>query len=97
LRVLERCALAVTRLHSPAAADPRDQYLHRDIKPGNFLVDDTQDPPRIVLADLGGVKDGRLLSNTQFEGLHSPGFAPVEQGLPLSQRPDPSLDVHALA
>lgn len=95
LWVLEHCAEVVTRLHR--AADLREQYLHRDIKPGNFLIDESESPPRVVLADLGGVKDGRMLATTQFEGLHSPGFAPAEQGLPLAQRPDPSLDVHGLA
>lgn len=95
LWVLEQCAEVVTRLHR--AAGLREQYLHRDIKPGNFLIDENESPPRVVLADLGGVKDGRMLATTQFEGLHSPGFAPAEQGLPLAQRPDPSLDVHGLA
>jgi serine/threonine protein kinase len=95
LRVLEACADVVTRLHR--AADPRDQYLHRDIKPSNFLIDLQHEGPRVVLADLGGVKDGRLLSITVFEGLHTMGFAPLEQSLPLAQRPDPSWDVHALA
>lgn len=95
LAVLERCAEVVARLHR--ASDLREQYLHRDLKPGNFLVDDSVSPPRVVLADLGGVKDGRILATTQFDGLHSPGFAPAEQGLPLAQRPDPSLDAHGLA
>lgn len=95
LRALQAAAEAVAKLH--AAAGLRDQYLHLDVKPWNFLVNPSTDPMRVVLADLGGVKQGRLLATTMFSGQHSPGYAPLEQELCLARPPDPSIDVHGLA
>ena len=95
LRALALAAEAVAKLH--AAAGLRDQFLHLDVKPWNFLIDASGSTPRVVLADLGGVKQGRLLATTLFLGHHSPGYAPLEQELSLARAPDPSIDVHGLA
>lgn len=96
LEALMLAGEAVVRLHR-SAASLTGVVLHRDIKPSNLLVDDGPDGLRVVLADLGGVKERRLHGETQNTGIHTPYFAPLEQALPLARPPDPSVDVHALA
>ncbi len=97
LRALELAATAVYRLHHSASViDPNQIVLHRDLKPANFLVRD-EGELSVVLADLGGVKTGRLMSVGKNTGICTPSFAPMEQQLPLRQAPNPSVDVHGLA
>ena len=85
---------AVIRLHR-SAEDLSIVRLHRDIKPSNFLVR-AEPGLQVVLADLGGVKEGDLLSHGQQTAMHTPHFAPPEQELPIDRPLDPSADVHAL-
>ena len=97
LVVLASACAAVVRLHR-SAADLSAVRVHRDIKPDNLLITAPDSPtPAAILADLGGVKEGRLLAAGHHTVLHTPSYAPPEQTLPLEQAPDPAMDVHALA
>lgn len=96
LEALERTAEAVVHLHR-SSASLAGVVLHRDIKPGNLLVEERVDGLRVLLADLGGVKERKLLDATRNTGIHTPHFAPLEQMLPIDRQADPSVDVHALA
>lgn len=96
LEALRQACAAVIRLHR-SVDDLTAVRVHRDIKPDNFLVTEEDGVLRVVLADLGGVKEGRLLSVGHHTTLHTPNYAPPEQTLPLEQAPDPAMDVHALA
>lgn len=96
LQALEGAAAAVVRLHNSGASLSAIP-VHRDLKPGNFLVSDDGGNPHVVLADLGGIKERSLIESTRHTGLYTPHFAPVEQTLPLHSRQDPSADIHALA
>jgi serine/threonine protein kinase len=95
LDVCVRATESVARLHR-SGSDLTRFVVHRDLKPDNFLVDDTVSPPRVVLADLGGVKEAEFNRVTQHTGLHSPGYAPPEQMLTALGEIDESVDVHAL-
>lgn len=96
LEALELAAEAVVQLHR-SAASLAGVVLHRDLKPGNFLVEERPEGVHVVLADLGGAKERKLYGATHNTGIHTPWFAPLEQMLPLERPPDPSVDVHALA
>jgi len=96
LEALMLAGEAVVRLHR-SASSLTGVVLHRDLKPSNLLVDEAAGGLRVVLADLGGVKERSYYGDTQNTGLHTPHYAPLEQALPLARPPDPSVDVHALA
>lgn len=81
-------ALAVAALH--AAAPP---VLHRDIKPGNLLVDSDG---RVRLSDLGAARQHRPDSTTTLSALHSPAWAPPELALPELALPELALPGRAL-
>lgn len=95
LSALAQTIEAVIQLHR-SSASLSDVMLHRDLKPGNLLIEE-QPTLRVMLADLGGAKERALFGATSNTGLHTPWFAPLEQALPLERPPDPSVDVHALA
>lgn len=96
LDAMEQAAVATWRLHGTGASlgQPR---LHGDLKPDNFLVDATSGAPRVVIADFGGARAARLATPTAPVRLYTPRYAPIEQALGVSGRPDPSIDTHALA
>lgn len=96
LHALEFAATAVIRLHQ-SGGSLAQVPVHRDLKPENYLVADDERGLRVVLADLGGIKERSFLDSTQHTGLFTPHYAPVEQALPLRSRLDPSADVYALA
>lgn len=87
---------AVIQLHR-SANSLAEVVLHRDIKPENLLVEEGPEGLRVLLADLGTVKERTLHGATANTGIHSPLYAPLDQMLPVDRAPDPSVDVHALA
>lgn len=88
-RLAREAALAVAALH---AADP--PVLHRDLKPGNFLVDEAG---RVRLADLGAARRHHREATTTLSALHSPAWAPPELALPGCATPCPTQDLYSLA
>lgn len=96
LEAMERAITATILLHR-SPTDLEAVLLHRDLKPGNLLIREEGDHLEVVLADLGGVKEGRLLAHTQNTGLSTRWYAPLEQQLPLVGALDASVDVHGLA
>ena len=57
VRLAAEAAEAVQVLHEAG-------FLHRDVKPSNLLLDQTCEPPRVVVADLGSAK--RIADATGF-------------------------------
>lgn len=90
--LVQACA-AVARLHSSGAL--HEVTVHRDLKPGNFLVRQGEDL-QVRLADLGGVKARTFRERTSNTVMFTPTYAPLEQRLPLERPLDSSVDVHAL-
>ena len=85
---------AVIGLHRSAPLG--ETCLHRDIKPDNLLISESPQLS-VVLADLGGIKAGQLLTPTFHTGLATPEYAPPEQLYPLRLPLRASADVYALA
>lgn len=96
LEVLILASEALIQLHR-SAQSLAEVILHRDLKPANLLVDEGPDGLRVLLADLGTVKERSLHGATRNTGIHLPLYAPLDQMLPIDRAPDPSVDVHALA
>lgn len=93
---LAQAARAVVMLHR-SSDRLEDILVHRDIKPENYLVAEEGSAVRVCLADLGIAKEGRLLERGRNTVVYSQDYAPPEQRMPLDAKPDPSVDVHALA
>ncbi len=89
LSVLEPLCSALDHAHAR-------NVLHRDVKPGNVLIDVTQDNPGIFLSDFGLSKVIGMISLTQTQTqIGTPNYMSPEQveDLPLT----PATDVYALA
>ncbi len=90
LRVLRGAARALYDLHrSPA----EEVLVHYDVKPTNFLVSGDAE---VWLSDMGGAHGGPALARRRDTVRYTPGYAALEQLLPLERRRDTSVDVHAL-
>lgn len=87
LRLAAEAAEATHVLHEAG-------FVHRDIKPGNLLVDQTCEPVRVVVADLGSAK--RLADASGFTvTTGTPGYMAPEQ-LDGTGPIDARTDVYAL-
>jgi len=88
-----RAAHAVARLHASSTVQV---VLHRDLKPGNFLVRPGHHGVQVVLGDLGLAKATDVAVETRSTGTMTMGYAPVEQALPIRRALTRATDVHAL-
>ncbi|HNC97245.1 MAG TPA: phosphotransferase, partial [Myxococcota bacterium] len=93
LYALERACVAVEQFHAQRP-ESGEFLIHRDIKPQNFLV--RAEGQHVVLADLGGVKEGKILRDVAMTGVFTQTWSPLEQTLCLALVPTPALDLHAL-
>ena len=66
--------------------------LHRDIKPDNILIDDTD---RAVLIDFGATKEFIAGQTREMTAILTPGYAPLEQYSPRGKR-FAATDIYAL-
>ncbi|MFN8192232.1 MAG: serine/threonine-protein kinase [Nocardioidaceae bacterium] len=87
LRLAADAARAVDVLHEAG-------IVHRDVKPGNLLVDADCDPVRVLVADLGSAK---VLPEESFHTVvtGSPGYMAPEQAL-STRGFDARADVYAM-
>lgn len=95
-RIVEQIGAALSYAHT-------HQVIHGDVRPGNILLDTTQNPVRSVLTDFGRMKE---LSVTLLKKGDSPGHSPSvpeahgyiapEQWEPQSPL-IPATDVYGLA
>jgi serine/threonine protein kinase len=95
LDLLVQAALALELLHRSAAHGR--VFVHRDVKPHNFLVRRVDGRLRVALADFGIARDEDMLVRQTRTVMLSMSYAPPEQYLPLRAEPDASVDVFALA
>ena len=95
LGALVWCCRTVLALHRHREAGC---LVHRDIKPGNFLLDVDEDGGvrRLVLADLGIASEGPVLDKRTRPPLATPKYAPLEQCLQGRVASDPKFDTFAL-
>jgi len=88
-------AAAAARVADALHALHEDGTIHRDVKPGNLMVDDTG---RMVLADFGLA---RILDDPEItktgDALGTPAYASPEQLLGRRDRVDARSDVYGLA
>jgi serine/threonine protein kinase len=88
VRLAAEAAEAVHVLHEAG-------FVHRDVKPSNLLLDQTCQPPRVVVADLGSAK--RIADATGYTvTLGTPAYMAPEQAEGMSGF-DGRADVYALA
>ena len=55
----------------------RADFLHRDIKPGNIVLRDSDDSP--VLLDFGAARQATGAKSRSVTSIVTPGYAPIEQ------------------
>ena len=67
--------------------------VHRDIKPGNILVDGTD---RWILADLGIAYDATTPISSSLVGTGTPGYVSPQQLLTPTAPPSPGDDIYAM-
>ena len=89
----DRVARLITQIGSAAAAAHRIGVVHRDIKPGNILLDDDGNG---YLGDFGIAKImGRTPATTDIGSPATPGYSAPE--VLRGHAPEPQTDVYALA
>jgi len=87
-----------THIGDALALAHEQDIVHRDIKPGNILLDTSQKPVRPVLTDFGLIK---VLAGNDFSRIESTaimgtlGYMAPEQW--RQQTPTPATDIYALA
>lgn len=91
LEAAARVAEAVEALHAGPA---NGSYVHRDIKPSNVM---RRPDGAWLLADFGVARRAAAGAEDTTSAVHSWGYSPPEQGLPVAQAPDPAWDHFALA
>ena len=75
----------------------RQDYLHRDVKPGNIVLRaDANGADQPVLIDFGAARRATAGRTQQLTQVFSPGYAPIEQ-LSSTSRQGPFTDIYALA
>ena len=71
----------------------RADFLHRDIKPGNVVIRDTDGSP--VLLDFGSARQAIEAKSRPITSIVTPGYAPIEQ-YSSQIRQGPWTDIYAL-
>ena len=71
----------------------RADFLHRDIKPGNIVIRDTDGSP--VLLDFGSARQAIEAKSRPITSIVTPGYAPIEQ-YSSQVRQGPWTDIYAL-
>ena len=90
-----QAADAVVGLHRAGRRDQR--VAHRDIKPGNLLVERAAGRWRVVLADFGIARRSDLFDEGTSTIAYSRRFAAPEQRLPIAEGRRPTVDVFSVA
>jgi serine/threonine protein kinase len=86
IKYFRQMAAALQIVHSRS-------LLHRDIKPQNILIDQTND--RAILIDFGATRQFVADKTQNHTVILSPGFAPYEQYMSKFRR-SPASDIYAL-